>query len=621
MMQWPNSKILMIEDNPGDADIVAAWLQDVSSDSFEIKVAGRLDQALDLLRRDNFEATILDLNLPDSQGIGTLDKLRSTQHHGSIIVYSGDDNPAVRQAALDAGAQDFIGKNESTSRLMARSILFTLERRRVEDGRQQIERLIDASPDAILVTDPSGTIRFANPAAEIMFGRRADAMIGQPVGFLPEPGRVSQMTLKRGGTSFLAETRVSHVDWAGVPCHMVTLRDITQRVAMEEKLRQSQKMEALGHLTGGVAHDFNNLLLVILANADMIARYHTGQSRALGEMTQTIIKASEKAAALTARLLAFSRQQALQVTNVDVNGLIQGMESLIKPSLNESIQLQINLSPHLPPVSADRVQLETAILNLCVNARDAMPAGGSLTLETGLYEGAEKSAPGFDDLVAERHIEIRVTDTGTGMSPETMAQVFDPFFTTKGPGQGTGLGLSIIYGFIRQICGQVRITSQPGHGTSFSLILPVAVANDTSAPVKAPDGLVMGQGQTVLVVEDNDLLRDTVTGQLRGLGYEVIGAENGPQALTLLASGRHVDLLFSDLLMPGGLNGHELANAVLDRWPAVRVLLTSGYADKVMRKPGIVSPADMLAKPYSYEDLSKKIWQTLQREGKLSSED
>jgi signal transduction histidine kinase len=406
--------------------------------------------------------------------------------------------------------------------------------------------------------------------------------------------------------------------------------EMAERAKVEEELRQAQKMEAIGQLTGGVAHDFNNLLTVIIGGLDNIARQLAGGLEEANlprvkrgvDMAQ---KAAQRAATLTARLLAFSRRQALDPRPLHPDRLVRDMSELLSRSLGETVRLELVGAGGLWPALADPNELEHAILNLAVNARDAMPEGGTLTIETGnvwldeayLASVAEPVPPG-------QYVLIAVSDTGMGMGPETLARVFEPFFTTKEPGRGTGLGLSQVYGFVRQSGGHIRVYSEPGQGTTVKLYLPRA-SGDIAADAEtqaAPDTSMLHGGETVLLVEDDAEVRAYSSAVLRELGYTVIEAEDAATALTALDKNPKVDLLFTDVVLPGGVHGRRLADEARRRSPALRVLFTSGYTRNAIIHNGRLDPGvQLITKPFSYTELASRIRRVLDGHPVVASAD
>jgi signal transduction histidine kinase len=385
---------------------------------------------------------------------------------------------------------------------------------------------------------------------------------------------------------------------------------MTERERVEASLRQSQKMEAVGQLTGGLAHDFNNLLTGISGSLELTrARLSQGKADSVDRYITTAQEAVKRAAALTHRLLAFSRRQALEPKPTNVNRLVTGMEELIRRTVGPAIHVEVVGAGGLWSTLVDPNQLENALLNLCLNARDAMPQGGRLTIETANRWLDERGARDLD-IAPGQYISLCVTDTGTGMEPDVAAHAFDPFFTTKPLGQGTGLGLSMIYGFARQSGGQIRIYSEVGKGTSMCLYLPRhdddPNFNDTANFPEASESL--GDGEVVLVIDDEPSIRMLLTDVLSDAGYSVLEASDGPAGLRVLQSAARIDLLITDVGLPGGMNGRQVADAARSLRPDLRVLFITGYAENALMGNGHLERGmHVLAKPFEVERLAIKI--------------
>jgi signal transduction histidine kinase/CheY-like chemotaxis protein len=385
---------------------------------------------------------------------------------------------------------------------------------------------------------------------------------------------------------------------------------IAQRQQAEEALRQSQKMEAVGQLTGGIAHDFNNLLTGIIGSLELLeVRLRQGRTADIQRYVTAAQGASKRAAALTHRLLAFSRRQTLDPKPIDVNRLVMDMEELIRRTVGPQITLEVVTAGGLWSTLIDASQLESSLLNLCINARDAMPEGGRITIETA-NKWLDDHAAAERDLPPGQYLSLCVTDTGTGMTPEVIARAFDPFFTTKPIGQGTGLGLSMVYGFVRQSGGQVRIYSEVGRGTTMCLYLPrhygdaseVPTITSSTASARAPTG------KTVLIVDDEPSVRMLVTDVLEELGYASIEAADGPAGLRILESEAVVDLLITDVGLPGGINGRQLADAARVTRPELKVLFITGYAENAIIGSGQLAPGmRVLTKPFVVETLATRV--------------
>jgi signal transduction histidine kinase/ActR/RegA family two-component response regulator len=400
------------------------------------------------------------------------------------------------------------------------------------------------------------------------------------------------------------------------------LAQISEREKAEEALRQAQKMEAVGQLTGGVAHDFNNLLQVIIGNIDAMQRRLFNADIPRGDhnfrrLMDAAARGADRAATLTRQLLAFSRRQPLAPKPIDVNKLVAGMSDLMHRTLGEAVRIETVLASGLWRISADANQLESALLNLAVNARDAMPNGGRLTIETGNAHIDAAYAMAHDDLSIGQYVLISVTDAGTGMTAEVLSKAFDPFFTTKDVGQGTGLGLSQVYGFVKQSGGHIKIYSELGEGTTIKLYLPRLLGGDavietTPEAVHIPAG---AKEELILVVEDNDDVRAYTVGMLRELGYGVIEAADGEAALRSLQAAPGVKLLFTDVGLPGGMNGRQLADEARHRRADLPVLFTTGYARNAIVHHGkLDAGVELIVKPFTYAELASKIREMLEGE-------
>jgi PAS domain S-box-containing protein len=386
--------------------------------------------------------------------------------------------------------------------------------------------------------------------------------------------------------------------------------EMTNRAQAEAALRQSQKMEAVGQLTGGIAHDFNNMLTGILGAMDMMKRrIASGRLDDLERFMDVATLSANRAAGLTQRLLAFSRRQSLDAKPIDLHELLDSLHELIRHTVDERVAIQFSYGSDIPPVIADANQLESAILNLAINARDAMPDGGQLTLTTATVDLDDSPSMGKPAIAAGRYALISLSDNGVGMPPEVLEKVFEPFFTTKPVGQGTGLGLSMVYGFARQSGGQIMIESQPGSGTTVKLYLPTARAAGTEAPTASASP--RGRGQRVLLVEDDAAVRLLVREVLEELGYETVDAAEPDLATPLLASNMPIDLLISDVGLPG-MNGRQLADIARRHRPHLPVLFITGYAkNAAIRSSFLGTNMDMITKPFSTTDLATKVGEML----------
>jgi PAS domain S-box-containing protein len=499
-----------------------------------------------------------------------------------------------------------------------------------------LSNTISSMVDAVLVADVDGHILHSNPAAARLIG------LGPSITPIaePEPDAVLQadgVTLiprdQRPLRRAIRGEQISNVDIVikrkeqsktyrlvanGGPIRdsanriagaVVVFRDVTDSMETERQLRQSQKMEAVGELTGGVAHDFNNILTVITGTIEILQEAVADQPE-MAAVAKMIDDAASRGADLTQRLLAFARRQPLQPRETDINALVVETAKLLRPTLGEQIEIESMLSDQLPTALVDPSQLSAALINLALNSRDAMPRGGKLFVETGPAHLDEVYAKANAEVQPGRYVMLAVSDTGSGIPAAIQDKVFEPFFTTKDVGRGTGLGLSMVYGFVKQSGGHIKIYSEEGHGTTIKIYLPPAEAQHPLLDA-APVVPVEGGSEIVLAVEDDPLVRTYVVTQLRSLGYQVLTAANAAEALVIVESGAHIDVLFTDVIMPG-MNGRQLAEAAKKRRPELRVLFTSGYTENAIVHHGRLDPGVLLlAKPYRKADLARMMRQAV----------
>ncbi len=385
--------------------------------------------------------------------------------------------------------------------------------------------------------------------------------------------------------------------------------EVRERSRTEDALRQAQKMEAVGQLTGGIAHDFNNLLTGIVGSLDLMQRRHARGEQDLDRYINAAVTSAQRAAALTQRLLAFSRRQTLHLKPVDVNQLVASLEDLLHRTTGENITLETRLSAGLLPACMDANQLESAVINLVINARDAMPHGGRITVSTSSFVMGNQPDPSKRGLTEGEYIVLSVTDTGTGMTPEVIARAFEPFFTTKPIGQGTGLGLSMVYGFIKQAKGYVQVESEPGRGSRVCLYLPVQ-HGEAVTPVPESEPVLNGAGETILVVEDEPVVRSLVVEVLNDLGYQTIEAGDATEALPSLEDGQRIDLLITDVGLPG-MNGRQLADVARQHRPSLKVLFATGYAESATAKDFLGKGMAVITKPFAIEAFASKVREML----------
>jgi PAS domain S-box-containing protein len=522
--------------------------------------------------------------------------------------------------------------------------------------------MLELAPDAIVGVGRDGLIVLVNAQVDALFGYAREELLGQPVellvperfrdahrfhrvGYFADPrtrpmgAELELFGRRRDGSEFPAEISLSSIETEDGTLAIAAIRDVSERVAadherarlkseaererLQNQLHQAQRLESLGQLAGGIAHDFNNLLAVIINYAAFIANDLDaaagidGDDRWRGTRNdvEQIRLAGERAAHLTHQLLSFARRDVVQPEVVDVNDVVGDIEQLLRRTLGEQVELHSSLAADLPSVLIDPGQLEQVLVNLAINARDAMLDGGALRIDTANVNVDEHYAASRPELSLGRHVRLRVSDTGVGMSPETVQRAFDPFFTTKPPGQGTGLGLATVYGIIQQAGGRLQIYSEPDVGSTFTVLLP-ATDQLTSPAELSADSTVRRGEETILLVEDEQALREVTRRILKGAGYRVIVAENGLKALEA-ASGHagSIDLLLSDVIMPQ-MPGPQLAKRLLAERPSLCVLLMSGFAQPILDSGGHLDAGmALIEKPFSGPGLLAKVAQTLERVG------
>ena len=498
-----------------------------------------------------------------------------------------------------------------------------------------LRSILDTVPDSMIVIEENGTITSFSAAAERLFGYSAGEVRGRNVKMLmPSPDREKHdgylnryittgerriigygrvvTGQRKDGTLFPMELSVGETRVNGKRIFTGFVRDLTSRHKIEEELRQAQKMEAIGQLTGGLAHDFNNLLTVISGNLEMI------ESRLNDEKLLTMLReaqgAAEDGAKLTGQLLAFGRKQPLNPKIVDVGQLVSGFSDLLRRSVGETIELRTIISGGSNEALVDASQLQNAILNLTLNARDAMPRGGRLSIEISRVKLDVDYAQMYPHVRTGDYVLVSVTDNGAGMSQEVKQRAFEPFFTTKSVGAGTGLGLSMVYGFAKQSGGHIQLYSEEGQGTSVRVFLPaVQYATDMASPAEqvAVKRALPGGSEKILAVEDDARVRRVAVSRLIDLGYEVIEAENGAAALERLKQHSDIALLFTDVVMPGGMTGDELAEIVRRERPEIKVLFTSGYAEPEIAGRELAASGSWLKKPYTARELAERLRELL----------
>lgn len=506
---------------------------------------------------------------------------------------------------------------------------------RVTERTAELSAVLDAVPDAIVTADTGRKIRSANATVTKLFAYSRDEIVGMSASDLYATPKDNDDVTKawlgweRDGTKKPVMVRCRRKDGSTfaalvlgsavrdrrdqIVSRVGLIRDMTDELMRQSMVVQAQRMEALGQLTGGIAHDSNNLLTVITGNLEMLEEELAGHPGI--KYLREAQEAAQMGARLNQRLLTFARRRRLEPQVVNLNDQVLAMSELLRRTIGETIKLTTVLAHDLGATRVDPSEVESAVLNLAINARDAMPQGGNLRIETTNMTVDADISRIEKGLQPGAYVRLSVSDTGCGMPPEIVARVFEPFFTTKPPGKGTGLGLATIFGFVKQSNGHVGVYSEVGHGTTIHLYLPRLLAGGAlSAAGAAGDPLPLAQGETILVVEDNPQVRTLTVERLRRLGYRVRDAENGPTALALLDAGQTAHLVFSDVVMPGGLSGFDLARSIVERTPGQRILLTSGFAEDMARgNDRSLADQHILRKPYSLAELASAIRRALDK--------
>jgi len=630
-MERPPVQVLLGDDDEDDYILTRDLLSRPGLTApYHLTWISRYEDALTALASGRYDLCLLDYRLGARTGLELLQETRNLPSRPPIILLTGQGDQAVDLAAMEAGAAEYLLKAELTAEGLDRVLRYALERRRAEErlrrARDLISRIMETSPVGIVVADQQGHITFANQRAEQILGPLSPAPHApaprlsdwplQPLENGPGcPAPIPWQTVLQTGSTLhdlrffwhggqhrlaLSLNAAPLRDPSGrIDGLVVTLDDITERLELEERLRQSQKMECIGQLAAGVAHDINNVLTVIQGHADLLRESlpeDTPQARSIRQ----ICAAAERAARFVRQLLLFSRKQVVQVKRLDLNQVLHNLAQLLPRLLGEDIPLELDAAPALPPVEADLGMLEQVIMNLAVNARDAMPNGGRLRLATSTLSLPECEAPRRGAPRGGLYVCLEVTDTGCGMDPATLARIFEPFFSTKETGKGTGLGLATVYGIVKQHQGWIDVASKPGAGTTFRIYLPASTGSPTESDDTTFEARPRGQRQeTILVVEDEPDLRDLVCELLATCHYTVHAAANGPEALALWdrLEGR-VDLLLTDVVMPQGINGRDLAEQLRRRKPDLRVIYTSGYTGTLAGRQLRLEDGWFLPKPY-----------------------
>jgi PAS domain S-box-containing protein len=630
-------RVLHLEDTPLDAELLDLGLRQAGMDWEIVRVESRNDfvAALD---RGGFDVIVSDYRLPAYDGLQALQEARTRRPEVPFVFFTGNLGEARAIEALRSGATDYVLKDGPVERLVPavqRAVREAQERQAralaeetLKEREAGFHLLFESNPHPMWVFDRE-TLRFleVNAAATQAYGYSRDEFLSMGIVDIHAPedaaavreavGTVLQGVRRfapwrhrvKDGRQITVDVVAHDLEFRGRAGRLVVAHDITEQKELEAQLLQSQKMEAVGRLAGGVAHDFNNLLGVIIGFGErLLRRLPSAERREIGE----VLKAAEHAAALTRQLLAFSRRQVLQPRVLDLNSVVGELDAMLRRIIGEDVHLVTVLRSGLGSVKADPGQVQQVIMNLAVNARDAMPKGGSLTIETDNVELDQSYSSTHHAVRPGHYVMLAVTDTGTGMDAATQARIFEPFFTTKEPGKGTGLGLATVFGIVKQSGGNIWVYSEPQRGTTFKVYLPRldGIAPEASTRAAAPEAA--RGSETVLLVEDADSLRELGREILEEHGYRVLEARSGVEALQVL--GRHagsLELVLTDLVMPG-MSGVELAGQIKAQRPATKVLYMSGYTDDALGHHGVLEAGmAFVEKPFTIDGLLRKVREVL----------
>ena len=607
-------RILLVEDNPVDARLVVGLLRNASHS--ECRHASGLAEALALVANDAADVILLDLNLIDSSGYETFARMRRAAPGAAILVLSGSDDEQLANRTVREGGQDYLVKGSFDGKLLLRAIRYALERKASEEKLRKSEATLRAifenSLDAIVIFADNGTLVEANEAAATLTSIPRAQLIGRTLYELSGEGFEAEVERMRGADSARGQFWVRRQDASQrlvdycfraniLPGrHLAVMRDITEQQRLEEQLRQSQKMEAVGRLAGSVAHDFNNILGVITGYAELIEL--RGEDEAIRNKANKILTATTKASSLTKQLLAFGRKQVITPKLLNLAEVVAELSSMLTCLVGAETQVVIDSDKEFGMVNADQGQMEQVILNLVTNAHEAMPFGGTIIIRLEPVEiptAGEEPPPG-------KYIRLSVSDTGTGIDLEIKDRIFEPFFTTKKT--GSGLGLSTVLGIVKQTGGHIDVQSETGKGSTFSIYLPVATeAAEPGVRPQQPARADLRGEETILLVDDEDELRNAAAEYLQDCGYKVLKARAAGEALALAdKSSEKISLLVTDIVLPGG-SGRTLADQIRRVHPETGILVISGYADDAVTRHGFLDSTSFLQKPFTLQSLGAKI--------------
>ena len=628
-MKQQSIKVLLIEDNPGDARLLQELLKEVTSVQFYIEQADCLSQGLQSLIEQTFDVILLDLSLPDSQDLETFVKLHRQAMAVPIVVVTGLDDETLAVRAVQMGAQDYLVKGKVSSDLLARSIRYAIERKRTEQQIREQAALLNIATDAILVRDLQSKILFWNQGAERLYGWKAEEALGQDASKLLYKsdssqfqkayrcliaegewyGEIDQVT--KAGKAVLVASRwtLMRDEDAKPKSILVVSTDITEKKQLEAQFLRIQRMESIGTLASGIAHDLNNILTPILATAQLLKIRLVQEDERTQRMLEIVEVNTKRGAALIKQVLSFARGVEGKQTILQIKHLIREIQQIAEETFPRSIEVYNYTSPNLWTITGNVTQLHQVLMNLCVNARDAMPNGGKLSISAENFVVDENYARMNLDAKVGSYIVVTLTDTGTGIPAEMVDRIFEPFFTTKEVGKGTGLGLSTVIGIVKSHGGFINVTSVMGEGTEFKVFLPAA----KNSEIFEEQGIEIptGQGELVLIVDDEAAICEASRTLLETYSYRVLTATNGIEAIGLYVQHQHdISVVIVDLMMPM-MDGTTMIRTLQEINSKVKIIAVSGLAPS--KQILAETPTQIfLSKPYSPQDFLRAVYEILQ---------
>ena len=653
-------RVLLVDDDEDDYVITRNLISDIKDRRYQLEWVDGYDAALAAVHRHEHDICLLDYRLGGRTGLELLRESNSLNDRLPIILLTGQGDHEIDIESMEAGAADYLIKGQLDSDKLDRAIRYAIQgqhaKERLRRERDLIGRIMETSPVGIVVADQLGKITFANQQAEKILGLTKDAITrnscsvldwcltdsegnplsgpesslkqildsAQPVHdacYAVNAGARAEADASSRDRALLSVNAAPLFDAGGrIDGMVVTVEDITAKLALEAQLRQSQKMESIGQLAAGVAHDINNILTIIQGHAGLLLNAAPLDADSAKSLKQ-ISAASERAAGFIRHLLMFSRKQVYRIKMLDLNAVLHNLEYMLPRMLGEHITLEVHCSPDLPRIAADIAMVEQIVMNLVVNARDAMPKGGKLLIETSAVEIDSLYIRLRPEAHAGRFTCLSVTDTGCGMERSVLQRIFEPFFTTKEVGKGTGLGLATVYGIVKQHRGWIEVQSKVGLGTTFKVFFPVAGETSHLSTGPAPESeTVKGGRETILLVEDEKELLELMREVLQQYQYRILTASSGTEAL-LVWDEHHgrIDLLMTDMIMPGGMTGDELATELKRRRPDLKIIYASGYTSAFVGRDFGRDAITFLAKPYQPLQVAQLIRETLDASSKSPS--